>query len=61
MPDFSALPTAEAVGSLGSLLAIICLAATLLILWQVAILLGAIIANMLHHNSTESVGPLDAG
>ena len=41
MPDLAALPTAEALVSLGSLLAIIFLAAALLIFWQIAILLGA--------------------
>ena len=61
MPDFAALPTAEALGSLGSLLAIIFLAAALLIFWQIAILLGAVISNMLHSEPKKGVGNLDLG
>lgn len=61
MPDFAALPTAEALGSLGSLLAIIFLAAALLILWQIAILLGAVISNMLHSEPKKEIGNLDLG
>lgn len=61
MPDFAALPTAEALGSLGSLLAIVFLAASLLIFWQVAILLGAVISNMLHGKEQKEMGHLDLG
>jgi len=50
----TSLPTAEAIGSLGSLLAIIFLAATALILWQVAILLGTVIANFFHGRQAEN-------
>lgn len=61
MRDFAALPTAEALGSLGSLLAIIFLAAALLIFWQIAIFLGAVISNMLHGERKKETSNLDLG
>jgi hypothetical protein len=56
MADFNVLPTAEALGSLGSLLVIVFFAVALLVIWQALIALGAMVANRVRGHSTEDVG-----
>ena len=53
MPDPGSFPLADALGSVSSVMVLLLLGAVLLILWQVAILLGALIANMLHGRERE--------
>ena len=48
MPDPASFPLADALGSVSSVMVLLLLGAVLLVLWQVAILLGALIANILH-------------
>jgi hypothetical protein len=53
MPDPGFLSVAESLGSFSSLIFFIFLGATLLILWQVAILLGALIASLWREGERE--------
>lgn len=61
MVDLNVLPTAEALGSLGSLLVIVFFGAALLILWQVVIVLGAVVANLIHEKTRKDVGHVNPG
>jgi len=61
MVDLNVLPTAEALGSLGSLLVIVFLGVALLILWQVFIVLGVVVANLIREKTPEDVGHVNLG
>ncbi len=62
MPDPGFLSVAESLGSVSSLIFFIFLGAILLILWQMAILLGALIANHRREGKPEVGGThLEAG
>jgi len=61
MPDPGGFPLAELLNSLGSVVVVVFVAALLLVLWQLVILLGALIANVSrrgeeHHNGEVRVG-----
>ena len=46
MPDPGSFPLADMVSSLGSVVVVVFLAASLLVLWQIAIALGAVIGHL---------------
>jgi hypothetical protein len=61
MPGPGSFPLADMLGSVSSVMVLLLLAAVLLVFWQVAILLGALIANLLHPDRQESPRELEAG
>ncbi len=61
MPDPGSIPLADLLSSLSSVVVMILVGAVLFILWQVAILLGAVIANLRHHSPHEDAGHLKVG
>jgi len=61
MPDPGSLPLADLLSSLSSVVVMILVGAVLLILWQVAILLGAVIANLARRSGGEKGGQFPVG
>ena len=61
MPDPGSFPLADLLSSLSSAVVMILVGAVLLILWQVAILLGAVIANLGHRSRKENGGQVSIG
>ncbi len=61
MPDPGSIPLADLLSSLSSVVVMILVGAVLFILWQVAILLGAVIANLRHRSPHEDPGHLKVG
>ena len=58
MPGPGSFPLADALGSASSVMVLLLLGAVLLVLWQVAIVLGALIANLYHRREKEGTGEL---
>jgi hypothetical protein len=56
--DPNSFPLADLFGSLSALASVILVGAVLMILWEVAILLGAFIATLRHRNPHEDTGHL---
>ena len=61
MPDPGSIPLADLMGSLSSFAVALMVGGILLVLWQLAILLGALIANLLHRGPQEDVGHYKVG
>jgi hypothetical protein len=61
MPNSGIPPLAESLGSFSSVVFFIFLGAALLILWQVVILVGALIASHWRQTSQEDAGRMNAG
>ncbi len=61
MPDPGFLSLADSLGSFSSVVFFIFIGAALLILWQVLILVGAMIANLWQHDAGEEAGPINVG
>lgn len=61
MLDPGSIPTAGLMSSVSSVVVIVLMGALLLILWQVAILFGAFIANLWRQNARESTSHLEVG
>lgn len=61
MPDPSFLSFSESLGSFSSVIFFIFLGASLLILWQVAIMLGALMANRWREGHQEEGTHVEAG
>ena len=61
MPDPGSIPLAELLSSFSSVVVFLLVGAALLVLWQLAILLGAIIANLRHRAPEEDTGHLKVG
>jgi hypothetical protein len=61
MPDPVSIPMAEMMSSASSLMILLLVAALLLVLWQVAILLGAVIANFWRRQPEDVSGELRVG
>lgn len=61
MPDPAFVSVADTLGSFTSVIFFIFLGAGLLVLWQVALMLGAVISSIRNRNSQEDPGHLTAG
>ena len=61
MPDPGSIPLAELLSSFSSVVVFLLVGAALLVLWQLAILLGAIIANLRHRAPEEGTDHLKVG
>jgi hypothetical protein len=61
MPNPGSIPLADLMGSLGSLVVFLMVGAVLLVFWQLAILLGALIANLRHRSPNEDARHLKGG
>ena len=61
MPDPGSIPMADLMTSAGSVMGFLLAGALFLVLWQVAILLGALIASLGRKHSEDSVGELRVG
>jgi len=61
MPDPGIASLAESLGSFSSVVFFIFLGAALLIFWQVAIMVGALIASFWRGDSHEDAGPVEVG
>lgn len=61
MPDPGSFPMAELLNSLGSVVVVVFVAAVLLVLWQIAIMLGAVIANFSRKHRDDGGGELRVG
>ena len=54
MPDPGSIPLADLMSSLSSVVGALMVGAILLVLWQLAILFGALIANLRHRTQEEN-------
>ena len=61
MPDPGTLPLADVMSSFSSVVVILLLGVVLLVLWQLAIVLGAVIANLRRRARHETGGPVEVG
>ena len=61
MPDPGSIPVADLMSAFSSVVVVLMVGALFLVLWQFAILLGALIANLWHRNPPEDVGHLKVG
>ena len=61
MPDPGSIPLADLLSSFGSVVVVLLVGAALLVLWQLAILLGAVIANLRHRGPEEGTSHLKVG
>jgi hypothetical protein len=61
MPDPVSIPLADIVSSFSSVVVLLFLGAMCLVLWQLAILLGAMIADLFRREGPEKVGHLEVG
>lgn len=61
MPNSGIAPLAESLGSFSSVVFFIFLGAALLILWQILIMVGALIASHWRQTSREDAGQVKAG
>jgi hypothetical protein len=61
MPDPGSIPMAEMMSSASSVMILLLAAALLLVLWQVAILLGALIASLWRRQPEDVSGELRVG
>jgi hypothetical protein len=61
MPDPGSIPLADLMSSLSSIVVALMVGAILLVLWQMAILFGAIIAHLRHRGSKQDLGQLKVG
>ncbi len=61
MPDLGSIPVADLMSAFSSVVVVLMVGALFLVLWQCAILLGALIANLRHRNPPEDVGHLKVG
>jgi len=61
MLDPGSFPLADLLSSFSSVVVLILMGAVLLVLWQVAILLGAVIANLVRRSEREEGGELPVG
>jgi hypothetical protein len=61
MPNSGIAPLAESLGSFSSVVFFIFLGAALLILWQIVILVGALIASHWGQTAREDAGRMNAG
>jgi len=59
MPDPGFLSLADSLVSFSSVVFFIFIGAVLLILWQVLIVVGAMIANLMHRDAGEETGPVN--
>jgi hypothetical protein len=61
MPDTGIAPLAESLGSFSSVVFFIFLGAALLIIWQVLIMVGALIASFWRRDPQEEGGQVEVG
>ena len=61
MPDPGSIPLADLMGPLTSLVVFLMVGAMLLVFWQLAILLGALIANLRHRSASEDARHVEVG
>ncbi len=61
MPDPGSIPFAELMGSASSVVILLMVGAMLLVLWQVIILLGALIAHLWRRHPEEGTGQVRVG
>ena len=61
MLDPGSIPLADLMGPLTSLVVFLMVGAMLLVFWQLAILLGALIANLRHRSASEDAGHVKVG
>ncbi len=61
MPNPGSIPLADLMISLNSLVVFLMVGAMLLVFWQLAILLGALIANLRHRSANEDARHLKVG
>ena len=56
MFDASSIPLADLLSSLSSVALVLMVAAALLILWEIALLLGLLVSTIRHRHSQDDVG-----
>ncbi len=61
MPDPGSFPLADVLSSFSSVIVLLLVGALFLVLWQVAILLGALIANLWRREAPEDARPFEVG
>ncbi|MFH1762826.1 MAG: hypothetical protein ABIF09_01420 [Gemmatimonadota bacterium] len=61
MPDPGSFPLADVLSSFSSVIVLLLVAALFLVFWQVAILLGALIANLWRREAPKDAGHLEVG
>ena len=61
MPDPGSIPLADILSSFSSVIVLLLVGALFLVLWQVAILLGAVISNLWRREAPREAGHLKVG
>ncbi|MCJ7629154.1 MAG: hypothetical protein MUO50_12300 [Longimicrobiales bacterium] len=61
MPVSGSFPLADVLSSFSSVIVLLLVGALFLVFWQVAILLGAVIANLLRREAPEDAGHFEVG